>query len=232
MSDIGNILYVASVWVIPVLVAITFHEAAHGWVASKLGDDTALRLGRVTFNPLKHIDPFGTVLLPALLILLRTGFIFGYAKPVPVNFARLRDPKRHMIVVAAAGPGANILLACASAVLLHVAAVFAGPMGSWLGETLKLSILINIWLAVFNMLPVPPLDGGRVLMGVLPTALSARIEGMERQILLGLIAVIFFLPVLLQQFGIHFSPIAWLLVPIVETVLGVIVTVFGLGAGA
>ena len=161
-------LLAASVWVIPVLLAITLHEAAHGWVALRLGDDTAQRLGRVTLNPIKHVHPVGTILLPGALIALGAPFVFGFAKPVPVNPARLRRPRRDMVLVALAGPGMNVLLACLSALMLHVAPVFPAVMAEWWRITFTLGIVINLVLAIFNMLPVPPLDGGRVVHGLLP----------------------------------------------------------------
>jgi Zn-dependent protease len=123
-------LYVASTWVLPVLIAVTLHEAAHGFVAHQLGDDTAYRLGRVTFNPLKHIDPFGTILMPAILLLLRSPFLFGYAKPVPVNFRALHHPRRDMVLVAASGPGMNIALATLAALLFHIASYLPPGIGS------------------------------------------------------------------------------------------------------
>jgi len=163
----AGMLREATTWVLPVIFAVTFHEAAHGFVARWLGDDTAWREGRVSFNPLKHIDPFGTVVLPALLF-VTSGFLFGYAKPVPVNFARLNNPRRDSVFVALAGPGTNVLLAIASALLFYVLAVTPAGAAEWLAGNLVNSLQINAVLCVFNMLPVPPLDGHRVLGFFLP----------------------------------------------------------------
>ena len=172
--NIDDILFLASIWVIPVLLAITLHEAAHGWAAWKLGDDTAYRLGRVTFNPLAHIDLFGTIILPAILI-SAGGILFGWAKPVPVNFGRLGHPRRDMVMVAAAGPAINIGLAIASALALHLLPLMGPTFGEWLGRNLINSININLLLAIFNMMPLPPLDGGRVAVGILPRPLAIQL---------------------------------------------------------
>src|ERR671910_1939858 len=131
--DIASIGPALSVWVLPVVIAITFHEAAHGWMAERCGDNTARLLGRITFNPLKHIDPFGTLILPGLLLLLKAPFLFGYAKPVPVNFGRLKNPKRDMIFVALAGPGVNVILAFVAALLLHAAVNLPPWLAAWAG---------------------------------------------------------------------------------------------------
>lgn len=200
-----------SVWALPVLIAVTLHEAAHGWVASKLGDDTALMLGRVSFNPLRHVDPFGTVLMPAMLLLLSGGRVmFGFAKPVPVNFSRLRRPRRDMVLVALAGPGTNLLLATASALLFH--ALWLVPLSGreWVGLNLANSMWINLLLCVFNMLPLPPLDGGRVAVGLLPYPLASRLARMERAGMVIILGAIFLLPWLGDHVGLDLNVFGWL----------------------
>ena len=167
-EDASTLIYKVSIWVLPAVTAITLHEAAHGWVAWKLGDDTARRMGRVSFNPAKHIDLFGTLVLPGLLLMMKAPFLFGYAKPVPVNFARLRQPKRDMIWVAAAGPGINLVMAYLAALLLYVTILVPDIARPWLFQNFKNALLLNIVLAVFNLLPLPPLDGGRIVMGSCP----------------------------------------------------------------
>lgn len=181
---------------VPVIVAITLHEAAHGYVARYFGDDTAERAGRISLNPLRHIDPFGTILLPAMLLLAHTGFVFGYAKPVPVSFSRLDHPKRDMIFVAAAGPGMNFLLALLSALLLYVPARLGFPPPGVLIDMLWGSVEINLVLAVFNLLPIPPLDGGRVAVGLLPEPLARPLAGLARHGILIVLALFVFLPYL------------------------------------
>lgn len=227
MPDFGQFLHILSIVALPAIIAITFHEAAHGFVALKLGDDTALRLGRVTFNPIRHIDPFGTVLLPILLA-LTTGFVFGWAKPVPVNFNRLNKPRRDMVWVALAGPGVNIALALVSALLLHTAGIIPEYFAEWFVANLQFSILINVILAVFNMIPLPPLDGGRVAVGILPDVLAKPLARLERYGLLILIGVIFLLPFVAGQLGYAISPIAWLLGPPVEYIQTLIFRLTGL----
>ncbi|WP_119678292.1 site-2 protease family protein [Indioceanicola profundi] len=227
MPDLGQFLYILSIVAIPAIVAITFHEAAHGYAALKLGDDTALRLGRVSFNPIRHVDPFGTVLLP-LILALTTGFVFGWAKPVPVNFNRLNNPRRDMVWVALAGPGVNIALALASALLLHVAGLMPDYFAEWFVANLQFSVLINVILAVFNMIPLPPLDGGRVAVGILPYPLARPLAQLERYGMLILIGVIFLLPFVAGQLGYPFSPISWLLGPPVEYIQTLIFQVTGL----
>src|SRR5271168_3288430 len=152
-GSINVLLYEISIWAIPAINAITFHEASHGYVAHLLGDDTAWRLGRVSFNPLVHIDPFGTVLLPLILLLLRAPFLFGYAKPVPVNFRALRRPRLDGILVAAAGPGMNLLLATIAAFAFHIVGYTPDPAAQWLAANLKNALVLNVILAIFNLLP-------------------------------------------------------------------------------
>ena len=209
--DINEIMIQISVWALPVLIAVTLHEAAHGWVASKLGDDTALMLGRVSFNPLRHIDPFGTVLMPALLLLLSGGRImFGFAKPVPVNFSRLRRPRRDMVLVALAGPGTNLLLAIVSALLFHALWLLPPEGREWVGINLANSMWINLLLCVFNMLPLPPLDGGRVAVGLLPYSLASRLARLERAGMAIILGAIFLLPWLGDHVGLDLDVFGWL----------------------
>ncbi|BBK38340.1 peptidase M48 [Allostella sp. ATCC 35155] len=206
-----DLIFTISVWTLPVLIAVTFHEAAHGFVARMRGDDTAWMLGRVTFNPLKHVDPFGTVLLPAMLLIGSGGrFMFGFAKPVPVDFSRLHNPRIDMIWVALAGPGINIVLALAAAILGHAVPALPGFMSEWALFNLVNAIQINVVLAVFNMLPLPPLDGGRVAVGILPAPLAYRLARIEPYGLFVLIGALFLLPMLGNQLGIDLDVLRWL----------------------
>ncbi len=196
--DIAEILYIASVWTLPVLLAVTFHEAGHAWVAWRLGDPTAKQLGRVSFNPFRHIDPFGTVILPALLVLLKSPFLFGWAKPVPIDFRRLGKPRRDMILVAAAGPGTNLLLAFFALLLFHAVPLLPEGTGQWAAENLINAVKLNLILAVFNMLPLPPLDGGRVAVGLLPARFAMPLARLERYGLFIVIGLFFLAPALLD----------------------------------
>ena len=195
-------IYLASTWVLPVLLAITLHEAAHGFVAHHFGDDTAWQLGRVSLNPLRHIDPFGTLLLPALLLLTHAPFLFGYAKPVPVKFGQLRNPRRDMIWVAAAGPLMNLALATAAALLLHTVGFLPVGIAQWVLRNLVNAIGINVILAVFNLIPLPPLDGGRVAVGILPKVLAAPLARLAPYGMWIVIAALFLLPILAAQVGV------------------------------
>lgn len=225
--DLSTIGAALSVWLVPVILAITFHEAAHGWVAERFGDPTARLQGRVTFNPIKHIDPFGTLVLPGMLLLLQAPVLFGYAKPVPVNFARLRHPKRDMIWVALAGPGINIALAFASALVLRAVYPPTGEVTEWVAQNLINSMRINVLLAVFNLLPIPPLDGGRVLTGLLPRAFAWRFARIERYGFVILLGLLFVVPYVAQQLGYPFNPIATVLLPPVEAIQRLILDLAG-----
>src|ERR1700730_15918094 len=204
-------LYDVSVWVLPLVIAITFHEAAHGFVAHHFGDNTAWELGRVSFNPLKHIDPFGTLMLPAMLLLSPSPFLFGYAKPVPVNFRALRNPRIDMVWVALAGPGTNIALALAAALGFHVLNYLPTDAAQWVADNLKNALVINVVLAIFNMLPIPPLDGGRVAVGLLPRVLAAPLARLEPYGMLILIGFLIILPLVGSQFGLNLDVISAIL---------------------
>lgn len=210
------------IYALPVIFAITLHEAAHGYAAQRLGDPTAAMMGRVTLNPLPHIDPIGTILMPLLLYFSTGGaFLFGYAKPVPVRFDRLRQPKRDMVWVALAGPGANLLQALLWGVLLHVLAG-AGLTERFFIEMCKAGMLTNVVMFVFNLFPLPPLDGGRILVGLLPwrqAILLSRIEPwgffiVMALVITGVISSVWMRPLMNLTFDLlklSLSPLAFLL---------------------
>jgi Zn-dependent protease len=220
-------LYIASTWIIPAVIAITFHEAAHGFVAHRLGDDTAFRLGRVSLNPIRHIDPFGTILMPALLLALRSPFVFGYAKPVPVDFAALNNPRRDMVLVAVAGPVTNISLAILSGLLFHTVALLPEGADAWVAQNLANALGLNVMLAVFNMLPLPPLDGGRVAVGLLPDALALPLARLEPYGMMILILLLVLLPVLGNQAGVALNPVQYLITGPVQGLIRAIAALTG-----
>lgn len=224
---LNSTLYAVSVWVLPLIIAITFHEAAHGFVAHHFGDNTAWEQGRVSFNPLKHIDPFGTLVLPAVLLLSQSPFLFGYAKPVPVNFRALRHPRIDMVWVALAGPATNIALALGAAAAFHLLAYAPAEAAQWIAKNLKNALVINVVLAIFNMLPIPPLDGGRVAVGLLPNVLAMPLSRLEPYGMLILVGILILLPMLGSQLGLNLDVIS----AILHTATGYVISLLLLVTG-
>lgn len=225
---LDDLAYGLSIWAVPGLLAVTLHEAAHGWTAFRLGDDTALRLGRVSFNPVRHVDPVGTVILPTALFLV-SGLIFGWAKPVPIAFHQLRHPRRDMVLVAAAGPAVNLLLACLSIWLSRWVWLAPGPAAAWLGQMLHASALINMILAIFNMLPLPPLDGGRIAVGLLPDRLALPLARMERYGLVLLLGLFLAVPPLARMFGVVAHPLTTLVLDPAQRLIAVLARLMAVG---
>lgn len=195
-----NHLLETSSFIIPLIIAITMHEAAHGFIAYLLGDNTARLAGRVTFDPIKHMELFGTFIFPALMLLSGSPFVLGWAKPVPVNFHQLRNPRRDTVLVALAGPATNLILAFLSALALNMAAFISPEKAPWTFMNIYNSITINIVLAVFNLLPVLPLDGGRVLGSLLPRSV-ARTYAQTERFGMAIILLLFLLPAFLHNTG-------------------------------
>jgi Zn-dependent protease len=220
-------LYAISVWILPLLIAITFHEAAHAFVAYKLGDNTAWQLGRVSFNPFRHIDPFGTVILPGVLLLSGSPFLFGYAKPVPVNFGKLNHPRLDMVWVALAGPVTNIILATMVAFAFHALPLVPADAAKWTADNLKNAFLINIVLAIFNMMPIPPLDGGRVAVGLLPRVLAYPLSRLEPYGILILLGLLILLPVIGAQLGLNLDVISTILRTLTGYVISALLFITG-----
>ena len=210
-------IYQATALIVPLILAIVFHEVAHGWTARLLGDPTAAQLGRLSLNSIRHVDPFGTIILPGMLKLAGLP-VFGWARPVPVVKQRLRNPRRDMMIVAAAGPGSNLVMAFAAAILLGlVLRPFSGlepPSGAtaFLALNLYNFIMLNAFLALFNLLPVPPFDGGHIVEGLLPRPLAARFAGLHRQALLVMILLLVVLPWISPSLNV----VGWLVVPPVD----------------
>ena len=222
-----NMIYQIAVWLVPLVIAIVFHEVAHGLVAKRLGDPTAEQRGRLTLNPIKHIDPFGTVILPLALAITHAP-VFGWAKPVPVDYRRLKNPRRDMVLVALAGPGMNLLLAVIGAAILAATLSLSGGADDgaarFVADMAGVFILTNIFLGVFNLLPVPPFDGGHVVEGLLPPSLAKAFASIGRFSLLVLMVLLLLLPML----GINVvGKLVW---PIVNQLANLILGIFGLAA--
>lgn len=226
MMDPVGLVQQVSVVALPLVFAITLHEAAHGFVAYALGDDTAKRMGRVTLNPLRHIDLFGTIILPAMLMIMG-GFLFGWAKPVPVNFSKLRPARMGMVLVAIAGPGTNVALAVLAIVLIGYVGLLPDSAVDWARLNLANAITLNLLLAVFNMLPIPPLDGGRVAVGLLPRPLGLRLARMENTGVLVLLGALVLLPMLGRTLNLPLDPFDTIIQPAVNWLLELLVSIFG-----
>jgi Zn-dependent protease len=218
VPDLTKLAFDIGTWLIPLTIAIVFHEVAHGRVAKLFGDPTASKLGRLSLNPIRHVDPFGTVILP--MILAVTGApIFGWAKPVPVDPSRLRNPRWHMVLVAAAGPLSNILLATIAAIVFALALKSTGGLGAgmapqFLAQNVQNFIAINLFLAVFNMIPLPPFDGSKVFAGFLPDGIRERFQSLDRYALLFMIFLLFVIPQVAPKANIIgrivLPPVTWL----------------------
>ena len=212
-----NIIQSLAIYALPVIFAITLHEAAHGYVARHFGDPTAWKLGRISLNPLRHVDLWGTIIIPALLLLSHAGFLFGWAKPVPVDFSRLRRPKQDMLWVAAAGPGANLAMAFGWALLLKLAILMAPNTYSLpLAEMARAGIEVNAVLMLLNLLPIPPLDGGRIAVSLLPPRAAWRFAQVERYGFVILLALLFL------------GGLNYILTPLLRTFLSLIKNLFAL----
>jgi Zn-dependent protease len=223
----ANLIYEIAVWLVPLIIAIVFHEVAHGLVARQLGDHTAEKKGRLTFNPIRHVDPFGTVVLPMMLAISHAP-VFGWARPVPVNYRRLRNPRRDMVLVALAGPGMNFLLAIAgTAILAATIAIFAGAregIPAFVAANALNFVLINLFLAVFNLIPVPPFDGGHVVEGLLPRRLARRFRKIGRYSLLVFVVLLLVLPAISPRADV----VARVVTPVVGAIAGAVLGVFGI----
>jgi Zn-dependent protease len=227
-TQLAQLIQTLAVVALPALLAITSHEAAHGIVAYWLGDDTAYRQGRVTLNPIRHVDLFGTIILPLLLFMVG-HVLFGYAKPVPTNASRMRSPRRDMILVALAGPGMNLLLATISAALYYALPWIPHFALDWVHSTLEFSVLFNLVIGLFNLLPLPPLDGSHVVIGVLPRALAMRFALLGRYGILVVLLLFFILPQLGELIRVPINPFGWLILGPAEWIARGIFHMLGLG---
>jgi Zn-dependent protease len=225
-----SIFYEIAVWLVPLVIAIVFHEIAHGLVARRLGDPTAAERGRLTLNPIKHVDPFGTVILPMLLALSHAP-VFGWAKPVPVNYRRLGKPRRDMILVALAGPGMNFLLAAVGTLVLAATAYSAGeqpgPASLFIARNAINFVFINIFLAVFNLIPVPPFDGGHVVEGLLPEPAARTFRRIGRYSLLVFVFLLLVLPAISDSADI----VGRLVSPVVDATATFMIGIAGVQIG-
>lgn len=215
-----------TVWALPLIFAVTLHEAAHGYAALALGDDTARRMGRLSLNPLRHVDPFGSILLP-LLLLAVGGMVFGWAKPVPINFSRLRGKRLGMAGVAIAGPATNFFLAALAVLLTRLVPHMPQAGQAWLALNLRNAIFLNLLLAVFNMVPLLPLDGGRVVAGLLPRPLALRYAKLESAGFLIILILLFVLPLLGRFLHLQLDLFSWLLGGAVQGLATMLVHVLG-----
>ena len=223
----SNVIYEVAVWLVPLVIAIVFHEVAHGLVARQLGDPTAENKQRLTLNPIRHIDPFGTVVLPMILAISHAP-VFGWAKPVPVNYRRLRNPRRDMVLVALAGPGMNLLLALfGTAILAATISISSGARDTtpaFIAANALNFVLINIFLAVFNLIPLPPFDGGHVVEGLLPRTLARRFRRIGRYSLLVFVLLLLVLPAISPNIDV----VARIVSPLVDRIAGLFLTIFGI----
>lgn len=230
----NDTLFQVAALIIPLIIAIVFHEVAHGWTARALGDNTAANLGRLSLNPLKHVDPFGTVILPGMLKLAGLP-VFGWAKPVPVVKGRLRNPRRDMMIVAAAGPGSNLVMGIIGAVLLglYIRSLGGFAVGldlerDFLALNLFNFILLNVFLALFNLLPIPPFDGGHIVEGLLPPHIARKYAGLHDKALLIMILLLVVVPMVLPSLNV----VSWLVGPPVQWLSGHYMALAGLIAGS